>query len=59
MSVDSIRSPYPIAAKLSEVVTPLMTGEWVLALAGHPDQRFAQYILQELMYGFRIGLSWA
>ena len=59
MSLDSIRSPYPIAAELSEVITLLITDEWVLAFAGHPNWRFAQYILQGLKYGIRIGFSWA
>ena len=58
MSLDLMRPPYPIATELSEVVTPLIADEWALALAGHPNQGFAQYILQGLMYGFRIDFSW-
>ncbi len=49
----------PLPPELYEVDSPLRRcwGAWARALATHPDQTFAQYILQGLLQGFRIGFD--
>ena len=37
--------------------TPLRVGEWEVALAHHPDQRFASFIVEGLRHGVRIGFG--
>ncbi len=38
-------------------VTPLHPDAWSQALASHPDQAFAQYVVEGLRQGFRIGFQ--
>ena len=42
---------------LNNIVTPVHHTFWATELARHQDQSFAQYILQGLSTGFRIGFS--
>ena len=37
--------------------TPLRVGEWEAALAHHPDQKFASFVVEGLRHGFRIGFG--
>ena len=48
----------PYAPQLMGVATPLRLEAWARALAAHPDQAFARYILDGLREGFRIGFQW-
>ena len=41
--------------RLRGVHTPLKVEAWTSRLRGHPDQRFAAYLLQGITEGFRIG----
>jgi hypothetical protein len=40
------------------VTTPLNWREWDSALATHPDQRFRNYIVSGIRYGFRLGFDY-
>ena len=40
VSLDSMRSPYPIATELSEVVTPLITDEWACISDSREQEKF-------------------
>ena len=42
---------------LLPITTPLHVGIWEQCLASHPDKQFAQYIVQGLHKGFRIGFD--
>ena len=44
---------------MSNVITPLHWQEWESALADHPDQRFNEYIIDGIRYGFRVGVDYA
>ena len=41
----------------ADIVTPLQVEVWEAGLAAHPDRQFAEYILQGLRQGFRIGFD--
>ena len=41
------------------ICTPFVLEEWEKALRGHPDQRFARYIISGIREGFRIGFDYA
>ena len=43
---------------MNEVVTPLSWQAWDSELAGHPDQRFREYVVNGLRYGFRVGFDY-
>ena len=43
--------------ELEVVTTPLITSKWAAMLQQHPDQAFAQYVMQGLQSGFRVGCS--
>lgn len=45
------------AGPLDRVTTPLAIDAWQEALAPHPDRAFANYIINGLRYGFRIGFD--
>jgi len=47
--------PQPVPAQLTRRTSPLRWQDWDRALAGHPDQRFAQYLVNGIHSGFRIG----
>ena len=40
------------------MTTPLRVAAWREALASHPDQEFASYIVQGITEGFRIGFDY-
>ena len=44
--------------RLGRINTPLSWSEWDRALASHPDQRFRQYIVEGIRYGFRVGFDY-
>ena len=46
-----------VDSRLTDIVTPVKLETWQTKLAGHPDQRFAHYILAGLQRGFRIGFN--
>lgn len=46
-----------MSAAMMHLETPVKLPVWEAALAQHPDQRFAQYILHGLEHGFRIGFQ--
>ena len=51
--------PHHVAtAQLSHIETPVKLSAWRAALAAHPAQEFARYILDGLEQGFRIGFSY-
>ena len=41
--------------ELEVVTTPLIRSKWAAMLQQHPDQAFAQYVMQGLQSGFRVG----
>ena len=47
--------------ELREISSPLTRRlpQWSRALVGHPDQAFAQFILEGIEHGFRIGFDHA
>lgn len=45
------------SGKLAPIISPLQTQKWAELLCAHPDQSFAQYILQGLRCGFHIGFK--
>ena len=45
----------PIA---TAITTPLRVDRWQLALRGHPDQQFAEYIVRGISTGFRVGFNY-
>ena len=45
------------SGKLAPIISPLQTQKWAELLRAHPDQSFAQYILQGLRCGFHIGFK--
>lgn len=47
-----------VPAKLAHIETPVKLDWWKSALARHPDQTFAKYILDGLEQGFRIGFKY-
>ena len=43
---------------LQMVVSPLVSKEWAVELAGHPDREFRDYILIGISHGFHIGFDY-
>ena len=43
---------------MNEITTPLDRREWESALAGHPDQKFREYVVNGILNGFRIGFNY-
>ena len=56
----SSHSPYPIAPAIAQVQSPLQPclDQWHILLAHQPDQHLAEYILNGIQHGFRIGFNW-
>ncbi len=48
---------WPDIPNWSNIVTPMVVGEWDRLLASHPDQSCRRYLVDGLQYGFRIGFS--
>ena len=46
-----------IPACLAEIVTPLCWQAWEKELENYPDQRFRQYIMGGMQYGFCVGVK--
>ena len=46
-----------VSQLITDCSTPLHVGKWEAALAQHPDQRFASFIVEGLRHGFRIGFG--
>ena len=57
LALDGYRPIGPPDHSISEISTPLNITAWERALADHPDKLFAQYLIQGLIYGFRIGFD--
>ena len=57
--LDSYRPLYKpeLSSAMRHVETPVKLQFWEAALAQHPDARFAEYILNGLVRGFRIGFQ--
>ena len=51
--------PTDMPSPMKEVVTPLTWQEWDRELASHPDQKFREYVVNGLRWGFRIGFDYA
>ncbi len=51
------RTSWPDIPNWSNIVTPMVVGEWDRLLASHPDQSYRRYLVDGLQYGFRIGFS--
>ena len=51
--------PTPLPEKLTKVTTPLKACVWRSELADHPDGEFADYLLEGIQHGFRIGFNFA
>lgn len=43
---------------LCGIQTPLVKAEWVKELSNHPDQKYAQYLIQDITEGFRVGFRY-
>ena len=58
-SLDSLRPPpgIPVDHRLLPSSTPLNSEAWKACLSTHPDRAFAQYVVQGLVEGFRIGFN--
>ena len=46
-----------VSQLITDCSTPLRVGKWEVALAHHPDQRFASFVVEGLRHGFRIGFG--
>ena len=59
LELDSCRPEIPagLSPALEHIQTPARLDIWKQELAGHPDQRFAEFILKGLSSGFRIGFQ--
>ena len=58
LCLDACRPPASsLPPALAAVSTPLVIPAWELALQAHPDRAFAQYIIDGLRHGFRIGFN--
>ena len=55
MNACRLECPVTLPSQMSLVVTPLQWREWDLTLSRHPDQRFRDYIVRGLRFGFRVG----
>lgn len=47
----------PVVGTRGDYFSPLRPVAWAEALRGHPDPRFAEFLVQGLEAGFRIGFS--
>ena len=58
--LDSFSNPQPptLPAILKNIATPLQAATWSVWLNYHPDPAFADYLLQGLTKGFRIGFDY-
>jgi hypothetical protein len=54
--VPSVRRDVPQG--LCKIQTPLVKAEWAKELSNHPDQKYAQYLLQGITEGFRVGFRY-
>ena len=50
---------YVIPSLLSHVQTPLNVPVWEAKLASHPDRLFAEYVMNGLSSGFRVGYDYS
>ena len=50
--------PPPLPPFLTSITTPLNIAALARELENHPDKEFAQYLLQGISQGFRIGLNY-
>ena len=50
--------PPPLPPFLTSITTPLNIAAWARELENHPDKEFAQYLLQGISQGFRIGFNY-
>ena len=57
LALDGYRPIGPPDHSSSEISTPLNITAWEQALADHPDKLFAQYLIQSLKNGFRVGFG--
>ena len=59
LELDQCRPPrkHELQDQLRHIETPVRLAVWQEALANHPDQRFASYILKGLEEGFRVGFN--
>ncbi len=46
---------WPDIPNWSNIVTPMVVGEWDRLLASHPDQSYRRYLVDGLQYGFWSG----
>ena len=53
------RDPTSLPPQLQGVQTPLRAAQWRAMLENHPDRRFAQYLLEGIENGFKIGFDYA
>ena len=44
--------------EFTQITTPLNPDVWEAAVVAHPDRAYANYIIQGLREGFRIGFHW-
>ena len=51
-------TPPTFPFSLCKITTPLKITAWQLYLASHPDQAYAQYILDGIAHGFQIGYAY-
>ena len=56
-SFKPISPPRPRAEVLNRISTPLKQQAWQQQLASHPDKTFADYIINGISEGFRIGFN--
>ena len=57
IELDRCRTSGAVPAEIQQIRTPLSWQEWASRLSGHPDQQFAQYVLQGIAQGFHIGFD--
>ena len=50
--------PGKVPTELTPYPSPLRWRDWGECLAGHPDRRFAEYIVNGVRVGFRVGYSY-
>ena len=61
VSLDQCRAAVPVILPrgLGEVATPLVWRAWQACLARHPDRMFADWVVNGIREGFRIGFNYA
>ena len=45
--------------ELQTITTPLNLPKWQSELQSHPDQKFSEFIIQGIKYGFRLGFNYS